>query len=449
MGIDRGRARAWWGDGTLAVLLLVAELVAAPLLPGFREFDALGAALLAAATLPLAARTYAPVPVLAVHLMAIIPYHTAEFPHEAVIPATIVALYTVARFGNRRRTAVMVVTVLFFGLAGILMSGEQDENIAIEAFGAIGWIVLACVAGEAVRLHRAYIAEVLDRAERAERSRDEEARRQVGEERLRIARDLHDLLAHTITVIQVQAGVAAHLVTERQADQRTVLAALDTITGACADARTELAATVGVLRTASTEARGPLPALAQIHALAALAESAGVAVEFATTGPARRLTPAVEMVGYRIIQEALTNVAKHGCAEHTTVHLAYHPDRLVIRVSDDGTGTTDPAPGFGIRGMRERAAAIGGTVRVAGSPTGFTVTADLPVADPALAAGGGSTATGATGARPRATEPIGTAAVSGTAGAPAVADSLPRRGDSTGHVAADAPIGVEKPRGRA
>ncbi|WP_194819436.1 sensor histidine kinase [Nocardia sp. XZ_19_385] len=370
----------WWTDGLLAAALLIAELIAATLIPSSRPLDGFGALLLILATAPLAARTYAPVPVLIAHLATAIPYHANEFPHEAIIPATIVALYTAARHGNRRRTAVMVAAVLTFGLGGILMSGEDSENIALQAFGAIGWIVLACVAGEAVRLHRAYIAEVLDRAERAERSRDEEARRQVAEERLRIARDLHDLLAHTITVIQVQAGVAAHLLTERQAEPATVLGALDTISGACADARAELSATVGVLRTPGSEARGPLPALAQVHSLAALAEAAGVTVEFETTGPARRLTPTVEMVGYRIVQEALTNVAKHGCADHTTVRLEYHPDRLVIRVSDDGRGSSNATPGFGIRGMMERAEAIGGTVLAEGSAKGFTVTADLPVA---------------------------------------------------------------------
>ncbi|GAB2672748.1 histidine kinase [Nocardia goodfellowii] len=392
--VDRRMGR-WWADGALAVVLLSSELIAAVLIPNPRPIDTFGVALLVLATAPLAARTRAPIPVLVAHMAMAIPYHANEFPHEAMIPATIVALYTAARYGNRRRTAIMIHAVLLFGLGGILMSSEGNENIALQSFAAFGWIVLACVAGEAVRLHRAYIAEVLDRAERAERSRDEEARRQVAEERLRIARDLHDLLAHTITVIQVQAGVAAHLLTERRADPETVLDALDTITGACADARAELSATVGVLRTPGAEARGPLPALAQVHSLAALAEAAGVTVEFQTTGPARRLAPTVEMVGYRIVQEALTNVAKHGCADHTAVRLEYHRDRLVIHVSDDGRGKGAAAPGFGIRGMIERAEAIGGTVRAEGSARGFTVTADLPVA-----AGTSADSAATTGAEP-------------------------------------------------
>ncbi|MEV6280584.1 histidine kinase [Nocardia sp. NPDC051832] len=376
--VGKKRPARWWGDGILAVLLVVSELIAATLIPNVRPIDGFGTALLVLATVPLAARTFAPIPVLAVHLAMAIPYHASEFPHEAIIPATIVALYTAARFGSRRQTAVMIVAVLTFGLAGIMMSGEKGENIALQAFGAVGWIVLACVAGEAVRLHRAYIAEVLDRADRAERSRDEEARRQVAEERLRIARDLHDLLAHTITVIQVQAGVAAHLLTERQAEPATVLGALDTISDACAEARAELAATVGVLRAPPGESRAALPSLAQVRTLLDRAESAGLTVRFETTGDTRTLTPAVEMVGYRIIQEALTNVAKHAQATQVTLLLDYRPDRLLLTVADNGRGFGSGTPGFGIRGMAERAEAIGGHVKAQGSATGFIVTADLP-----------------------------------------------------------------------
>ncbi|WP_067549142.1 sensor histidine kinase [Nocardia crassostreae] len=241
--------RVWWTYGLLTGAVLLGELVAARLIPATTPLNAFGATLLVLATLPLMLRRRYPLAVLIAHTVLAIPYHANEFPHEAIVPATIIALYTVARWGTRRRTAIVILTVMAFAAAGIIISREGNENTALQTFGAVGWIVLACVAGEAVRLHRAYIAEVLDRAERAERTRDEEARRQVTEERLRIARDLHDLLAHTITVIQVQAGVAAHLITERHADRDTVIDALETISDACADARAELAATVGVLRT--------------------------------------------------------------------------------------------------------------------------------------------------------------------------------------------------------
>ncbi|WP_162272795.1 histidine kinase, partial [Nocardia lijiangensis] len=238
--------RRWVTDGALAAALLIVELIAAPLLADPRPLDAVGTVLLTLSTAVLVARRSRPLGVLFTHLVLVVPYHTNEYPHEAVVPATVVALYTVARYGTRVRTALVIAVVILCGIAGMMLSPTGNENTALQAFGVAGWIVVACVAGEAVRLHRAYIAEVLDRAERAERSRDAEARRQVAEERLRIARDLHDLLAHTITVIQVQAGVAAHLLTEGRAERATVVAALDTIAGACADARAELAATVGV-----------------------------------------------------------------------------------------------------------------------------------------------------------------------------------------------------------
>ncbi|MET8780020.1 sensor histidine kinase [Nocardia sp. NPDC004654] len=371
--------RRWVADGALAGALVVVELIAAGPLAGPRPLDAFGAVLLTLSTAVLVARRTWPLGVLFAHLVLVIPYHANEFPHEAVVPATIVALYTVARYGNRARTALVIAVVLVFGLGGILLSRTENENTALQAFGAVGWIVLACVAGEAVRLHRAYIAEALDRAERAERSRDAEARRQVAEERLRIARDLHDLLAHTITVIQVQAGVAAHLLTEGRAERATVVAALDTIGDACADARAELAATVGVLRTPGGEPRGPLPALAQLSALAEPAEAAGVMVEFETLGEVRALAPTVEMVAYRIVQEALTNVAKHSRATRASVLLDYQADRLIVRVTDDGHGTSDGAPGFGIRGMVERAEAVGGSLRTLGTAAGFAVIAALPI----------------------------------------------------------------------
>lgn len=379
-------------DGLLTAVLLLAGVLSAALLTGPpapfdilnapRPLDALGVLLLSAATLPLLLRRRAPLAVLIAHLTAAIPYHASEFQHESIVPATVVALYTASRYGTRRRTLVIIAGTVTFGVAGIIMSQTGGENVAVEAFGALGWIVLACVAGEAVRLQQAYVAEALDRAERAERTRDEEARRQVAEERLRIARDLHDLLAHTITVIQVQAGVAAHLIVEGQADRETVTAALDTIADACADARAELTATVGVLRAPTDEPRGPLPTLAQLPVLAEPAEAAGATVRFTTSGAVRPLPPTVEMVGYRIVQEALTNIAKHANAARAEVNLDYRPDRLVIAVTDNGRGAPDdarPARGFGIRGMLERAEAIGGVVETSHTGQGFTVRADLPI----------------------------------------------------------------------
>ncbi|MFE9579732.1 sensor histidine kinase [Nocardia sp. NPDC006044] len=386
--------RRWWIDGAITGVVLFIGFGWALLMPGNSALDPLGVLLLVAAVLPLLAYRRAPLAVLLANFAAASVYHLADYPHEALIPATMVALFAVARYGDRRRTVLVSLVVIALTELGVVYSAEPGENTAFLAIDSVGWVLVACVAGEAARLQHAYLAAIVDRAERAERSRDEEARRQVTEERLRIARDLHDLLAHTVTVIQVQAGVAAHLLAERKAEPATMIAALDTISDACVDARAELAATVGVLRSAVDEPRAPLPTLAQLRTLAESLDAAGVTVRIQRTGRVRALAPAVELVGYRIVQEALTNVAKHSGATAAQVGLDYADDRLTIRVTDNGHGTPStaakPEPGhgtsgtttgFGIVGMTERAEAIGGTLTAAGTTDGFAVIADLPVAD--------------------------------------------------------------------
>ncbi|MFB8280636.1 sensor histidine kinase [Nocardia colli] len=407
--------RRWWIDGAITGVVLVVGFGWALLMPGDSALDPFGVLLLLAGVLPLLAYRRAPLAVLAANVAVAAVYHLSDYPHEALIPATMVALFAVARYGNRRRTLLVFLVVITLTELGIFYSAESGENTAFLAIDSVGWVLVACVAGEAARLQHAYLAAIVDRAERAERSRDEEARRQVTEERLRIARDLHDLLAHTITVIQVQAGVAAHLLAERKAEPSTVIAALDTISDACVDARAELTATVGVLRSSVAEPRAPLPTLAQLGALAEPIEAAGVAVRIDRTGRVRALAPAVELVGYRIVQEALTNVAKHSGASAARVGLDYADDRLTIRVTDNGRGTGstttgldsnrgmgNATTGFGIVGMTERAEAIGGTLIAAGTNGGFAVTADLPVADR------GEASPGVVGKFPDAAAPVGT-----------------------------------------
>jgi signal transduction histidine kinase len=369
----------------LAVVVFVAGLVIAWRWPGTRHLDAFGVALLCVASLPLAVREWWPVPVLAVNVLAATPFHAADYAHLAVALSTMVALFTVAAEGNRRRTFLAAATVLTIAGTIILFVPHHVKLSVLAMVNGGVWILAAIAAGEAVRLHRANIAEAIDRAERAERSRDEEARRRVAEERLRIAHDLHDLLAHTITGIQAQAGVAEHLLAEGLADRGKVSSALAAITAACDDARSELTATVGVLRRAALSQRDPLPGLDQMRALAEPAEAAGVSVDFVERGDGRTLPPTVEMVAYRIVQEALTNVVKHSGARRATVTLGYRGDRLELDITDDGARAGDrpdgPAGGFGIRGMAERAAAIGGQAHAGAVPGGFRVTASLPVPD--------------------------------------------------------------------
>jgi len=238
------------------------------------------------------------------------------------------------------------------------------------------------VAGGMWQLH---LREVEQRAEEAERTRDEAARRMAMEERLRIARELHDSLTHSISVIQVQAGVAVHLARKRGEDVPPALAAIQE---AGADAARELRATLGVLRS---EEDGDGSGLSQLDSLVARARAAGLPVTVTVTGTQRPLPPEVDQAAYRIVQEALTNVSRHAGAASASVHLHYLPETFSVQVDDDGkgtvistsTGTRPSGPGLGLVGMRERVAALGGQLQAGPQDDGgFRVRAELPARAP-------------------------------------------------------------------
>lgn len=245
---------------------------------------------------------------------------------------------------------------------------------------------MAGAAGDAVRSRRAFVDAIRERAERAERTREEEARRRVAEERLRIARDLHDVVAHHIALVNVQAGVAAHVMDKRPDQAKEALAH---VREASRSALGELRATVGLLRQsgdpeAPTE---PAPGLAVLGELVDKVRRAGLPVEVAC---ADRLTPlpaAVDLAAYRVIQEALTNVQKHaGPGAKAEVSVIRVGETAEVTVLDNGTGRSEGAGtaadggGHGLLGMRERVTALGGTLtagpRYGG---GFRVHAILPV----------------------------------------------------------------------
>ena len=237
------------------------------------------------------------------------------------------------------------------------------------------------------RIWQLHLREVEQRAEEAERTRDEAARRRAMEERLRIARELHDSLTHSISVIQVQAGVAVHLARKRGED---VPLALLAIQEAGADAGRELRETLGVLRS-EEDADGS--GLSQLESLVARARAAGLPVTVTVTGAQRPLPPEADQAAYRIVQEALTNVSRHAGAASASVHLHYRPGTLSIQVDDDGkgrvtsTGTGNGArpsgPGLGLVGMRERVSALGGQLQAGPRDAGgFRVRAELPARAP-------------------------------------------------------------------
>ena len=299
--------------------------------------------------------------------------------HPPFLLGSLVAIGTAVARTNRPLSIWLgLISTLVLGLvAGFGTTGPAD---APTIAGAVAFAVAAFATGEASRSRRAYIAEVEARAWRAEQTREDEARRRVSEERLRIARDLHDLVGHHIALISVQAGVAGH-VFDKQPDQAKQ--AIAQVRAACRSALDELATTISLLRapdeaTAPTE---PTVGLAQLPALTASFTAAGLSVDHRVEGVARAIPPAVDLTAYRVIQESLTNVHKHAGPAAATVRVSYGPAVLRIMVEDDGIGPLSgpAADGHGILGMRERAVALGGALRAGARPGGgFQVQVTLP-----------------------------------------------------------------------
>ncbi len=372
------------GIGLVQVLgVLVSERVGRA--AGWRDPDALAYLLLVGGAAALLFRRRWPLPVLAVTLACGLAYAARNYPEGPSQLAVYPALWTVAVTLPRRQawlaaavSAVSAAAIELF-LYGDTMFDGEPLYVAVTVLAAMWW-------GEAVRARRAYVAELQDRAERAERTREEEARRRVDEERLRIARELHDVVSHTIGVISVQAGVAAHLLHRRPDKAADSLAA---IRQASDEALGELHAMLGVLRQGDGGGRAPLapaPGLAELDALVAQAAGAGIEVKVAVEGEPRRLPSAVDLACYRVVQESLTNVVRHAGASQAEVTVTHHDDRVVVEVLDDGaapSGNGAVGSGQGIPGMRERARALGGSLEAGPRPGGgFRVQASLPVGVP-------------------------------------------------------------------
>nr|WP_246097431.1 histidine kinase [Streptomyces botrytidirepellens] len=356
--------------------------------------DALGWALLFGSAAVLIGRRHSPMVVTAAVVFIVGPYHAMDNVHLAVVPAGLIAVYTLAVIGPPLRSFLTVSLVITFMVVVMSLSGKPHG--AADMLRSSGWVLSVVVFGEAVRMHRKYIGAILERAERAERSREEEAARRVAEERLRIARDLHDLLAHSITLIGVQTSVAAHVLIADpdRLDRAAMAKALDGISGTCRDARAELRATLQVLRAGEGgdgddgEGTGPLPGLAGLADLAAAAEAAGVRVELTVDVDASEPSPAVGAAAYRIVQEALTNAVRHAPGTRVRISVTRDECGLCVAAVDDGPpdGTALPAEpgrprGYGLVGMRERARSVAGTLTAGPRPDGrpgFAITAALP-----------------------------------------------------------------------
>jgi signal transduction histidine kinase len=308
-----------------------------------------------------------------------------------VLPV-LVALYELAVRAPQRTSYAHYALILALVVPAALLADGGDQTWSDEAVAPVFWLLLPLLAGTSVQARRAYLDAVHLRAEHAERTREEEARRRVAEERVRIARELHDVVAHHMALAHAQAGTAARLARTRPAQAGAILGEL---TGTTSAALRELQATVGLLRQVDAAADDdpdgtgepltPAPGLGRLPELVAAFASAGLPVTVAVEGAERALPPGLDLTAYRIVQEALTNVAKHAGAGAARVRLAYAHDRLTVTVDDDGgTGRPQPPPvpggGFGLIGMRERARTAGGSLRAGPRPEGgFAVTAELPL----------------------------------------------------------------------
>jgi signal transduction histidine kinase len=299
-------------------------------------------------------------------------------------PGLIVALgvitYSIAAHTDRRSSWVCALAASSaIYLTGLIVAADDWWRGA--TLGVFAWIFMAAAVGDAARTHRAYVAEVEERAHRAERTREDEARRRVTDERLRIARELHDVVAHHIAVISVQAGAAAHVL-QRHPEQ--VGPVLEHIRAASDTVLKEIQSVVGVLRsTDEHESTEPTPGLARLPELLATLETSGFPVQHRQVGAARELPAMVDLAAYRIVQEALTNAHRYGDGS-ARLDISYTSGDIELEICNEmrHAGVTGSGSGYGLLGMRERATAAGGSVIACPvGPHVFRVHAVLP-ADP-------------------------------------------------------------------
>lgn len=372
-GSAAGR-RAWLLDTALAALTCGVVLLAAVVAdnPGPGPLDGL---LIAAGCLALAAHRRAPVTVLVVTTLCMLAYVLHGQPGSWAAFPVLAAVHASARGG--RRSLGIVASAVFLVVFFAVDPGADD--IVERTVLLVGWFLSAGVTGLVDKNWQAYLRQTEERAREAERTREEAALRRAGEERLRIARELHDSLTHSISIVKLQAGVAVHLARKRGDE---VPAALLAIQEASGEAMRELRSTLEVLRTdVLPEGTG----LDRLDELVERAKAAGIAVAVSVTYTDKTPCPlpgAVDRTAYRIVQEALTNVARHADRAKTEIRLTHRPRHLLVEVEDAGPAAPgDPvAEGTGLTGMRERVAALGGRLTAApGAGGGFTVRAELPL----------------------------------------------------------------------
>lgn len=366
-----------WDRIALRDYAIAAGVAAVLLVAGLTEqhpassLDPLGYVLLVASGLALVPRRRTPLAVLAATGLCALGYQAIGFDVPAV--AYLFAVYAAVRAGHRLFTvAGSVIMLVALPLAVLLSPRDLPVSAALtQSRGALelAWLIAAGAAGEALR-------QAERRADEAEHTREEVARRRANEERLHIARELHDSLTHQISVIKLQAEVAVHMAYKRgEPVPETLLAIRD----AGREAARELRATLEALRD---DDKNPPHGIDHVPELVQRARTAGLDATLTIEGDRNDVPAAVDRTAYRIVQESLTNVARHAAAATASIRIDYRPGALVVRVDDDGKAVPNTAQtsGVGLVGMRERVTALGG--RLSAAPRnegGFTVHAELPV----------------------------------------------------------------------
>ncbi|NJP49769.1 sensor histidine kinase [Streptomyces sp. SBST2-5] len=335
--------------------------------------------LIAAATaVPLVWRRRAPFTTACVVSVATPAQAVYHAPPPEVMYGGMVVLYTLAARGRRWERRLM----LAGWLIGVVVTMQHKADVrAYEYAFQLMSVVSAYALGMLARVQRAYTAELEDRAYRLERERAADTARAKAEERARIARDMHDILAHAVSLMVVQAEAGPVVVRK---DPQRAEAAFDAIAAAGRDAMSQLRRILGVLkeeRPDEESGRLPQPGVDALPGLVRrVGESAGLRTELRTRGEPRPLPPDTEVALYRVVQEALTNTVKHAYATCATVELDWTEDWVRLTVTDDGRGPSVSGGGHGLIGLRERAAACGGTAETGSGPDGgFRVTVRLPV----------------------------------------------------------------------
>ena len=344
---------------------------------GAHAMDAAGVVLVAASALALALRRRTPIGAYVLSTLFVCAFLGTGHPPGPIFVAPFLGLLVVIATARRREW--IAAAIAGDGALSLAHGIGSGWPYAVAIFAAV-WLVAAAAAGAGIGARRRFTREVQARVQLAERNREEEARRRMAEERLQIAREMHDVVGHSLAVISLQAGVADHLLETRPDEVRRAITAIRTVSKeALADLRVELALLRG--NGSHSGERAPAPTLHQLDELVTRMREAGLAVDLDAPANDRRVPDIVAAAAYRIVQESLTNVVRHaGPAAHARVRIRETETALEVEVVDDGTGAAvSTAEGDGVTGMRERASALGGEfVAGSGPGGGFRVWASLP-----------------------------------------------------------------------